>query len=347
MRQYENIIVWAFVLMAAVISSYATFLGLEADRQEFYFCLFISVFSFVALLASNYWIGIAVFRESGIRKAIGVALPILMIFWFSTLWSITGLARNELFAIQVESVATEVSRGFDPSGITSYSKSLIAAISTVIDLLEGAEAKARKGFYTGADTIGPLAQNFRVAIDKLSLRKQQLEAHRIGRDSIISEIDGLINGLRQFKSYDSKDAFLVTVRKVVDMARGISLTVEREMVDGIQTTLSQVESNIEEFSSKTITKKDRQNLVQVEVQEIRSTVNRFKKRLGSGQSQMKLDIAVPYGSLSTQLWVLALSGVDKVFNWWGFCFAFDYAPVALMMFHQRRRRLEIFTRNKR
>ena len=159
------------MLLCAGVSAYATYIGFSVQIEK-HLAIMFAITSCIVMLFAAYLAGWTV-QSKYVKKIKALILLIVMgaVFSFSTLWSIVGMAKNEVFRIDSAQNINAFVAAYSNTGYPQQYASAVTAVDQTEKSIRRVANNSSKGMYTGASGKGTLYHSMALVADKLGQAK--------------------------------------------------------------------------------------------------------------------------------------------------------------------------------
>lgn len=317
----------ATIVACATVSSYSTYQGLLAVLNP-QFSLALAVCSGLILVTLPY----AMFKLFDNIRFIPLRLVCLFVipmslFALSTVWSIVGLAKNEIFMHLVQENNTEFVDKYYPSEVTSRMDRVSQLLTNVEAFAERGKKNAMSGLYSGMAGQGDIARTMELLAEKTRTSSEQmvLVDNKVGDELV--KVSGLVGTMQSLNNWDDRDEYLTVIREVNRTVKEIESTGFDIMLREARTSVDGAALNLKTIQEQNLKRDSSRGVVESEIKTLNAYGEEIDRLLENSTVSLPL---VDVRRMDTPIVVLAFNNMFNIFNWWALCLGLDFAPFPLI-----------------
>jgi len=328
------------MLLCAGVSAYATYIGFSVQIEK-HLAILLAIASCVVMLFAAYLAGWTVQSKHTTKfKALVLLVVMSAVFAFSTLWSIVGMAKNEVFRIDSAQNINAFVAAYSNTGYLQQYASAVTAVDQTEKSIRRVANNSSKGMYTGASGKGTLYHSMALVADKLGQAKiilrdsQKLVAeYNTAIKSNLSTIQDNLEVIdrKQFSQrVTSINEALASLKQVEGSA---ILTESIVALDSVINTITSLKEGQAARGAKTA-------LLEAELQSL--TSNRDRMENLANTIKVSID-GLSFSPVTEPPIIQCFRHFEYTFHWWALSIALDIVPVwlmvALMLIAKRNQRI--------
>lgn len=316
------------MLLCAGVSAYATYIGFSMQIEKDLAVMF-AVASCVVMLFAAYLAGWIV-QSSYSKKMKGVVLFIVLgaVFSFSTLWSIVGMAKNEVFRIDTASNINTFVAEYSNTGYPQQYASAVTVVEQTEQSIRRVADNSSKGMYTGISGKGTLYNSMILVAEKLGQAKRVLgdskELVAKYNASIRSNLSVIQDNLEAIdrKQFSQRVGAINEALASLKQVQGSTLLTESIVsLDSIINTIRSLKESQRASGKKTA-------ILEAELQSLESNRDRMKNLAETIKVTMT---ALSFSPVTEPPIIQCFRHFKYTFHWWALSIALDIVPVWLMV----------------
>lgn len=315
------------IVACAFVSSFSTYHGLQAvlDRG---FSMALAVCSGLILIMLPF----AMFkllentRYTLVRVAYLVIIP-LGIFVLSTVWSIVGLAKDEIFMNQVQQTNTDFVNNYYPSEITGKLNKAELLLDNVEAFAEQAEKNAQSGVYSGLPGVGDISRTMGLLHGKVSISILQLQQLESNVADDLGKITMLVSKMHSLTHWEDREEYMDVIREVNRTVKSIEDVGLDVMLNDVMTSVQSAADNLQVIQKDNLKRASSRGVIDSEIRSLQAYHAELNKLSANLSVQLPL---VNVQQMDTPIVILAFRDMLKIFNWWALCLGLDFAPFPLI-----------------
>ena len=315
------------VCTCAVASSYFTYEGLLAT-QEPTASLMLAVISglLLVLCPSGLFALKAKIKNTPLRVIFIVGLP-AFIFFVSTIWTVVGMAKDEMFANRVQENNDAFIDNFRPTQVTDNIDRTHQLVNKVNDFAMLVEKNAKQGLYSGLSGRGDISRTMEQLHRKVKITIADLNRLEGVVDEDLKVITELTKEMQHIKEWQRREEYLNTIREVnqrVEAVKEIGLDL---MINGVKLSVSSASENLALIKEENLRRATSKGIVESEIR----TLKGLAQELDELSQRLSVDLPkVSVAAMNHLPQELALIMFFQIYNWWALSLAMDYAPFLLI-----------------
>jgi hypothetical protein len=314
------------ILICTSASAYATYTGLIDSVAPFIAGTVALASFFLMLYFSNIIAKFLNSTNSLISRFLLVITAAFLIFSSSTMWSIVGLSKNEIYRLANYDQYKIFSNEFTESQLVPKYKSAQQSINIAQKDTTRILNNSSEGLYTGNKTKGTIWKSA-IVVDK------KINDIRSKVDTVINDINTAQNIITSEMRIMESDPESFTKRNYSNHVRKINLELQKILSPGINIGLISLESSIQNLeqtlrdyakTKHTSTQKaliTEANTLQGDIEQI---TNAFKA-LNISIAPLK-DLASSEPTIK-----LCYENILNMLHWWALCITLDFVPFLFMI----------------
>ncbi len=315
------------VIACAFVSSLSTYQGLQAVLDKS-FSLALAICSGLILVMLPF----AMFklldnaRYPIVRFAYFIIIP-LGIFVLSTVWSIVGLAKDEIFMNLVQETNTNFVNNYYPSEITGKLEKANLLIGNVEAFAEQAEMNAKTGVYSGLPGVGDISRTVGVLHGKAAISKIQLQQLESRVSDELDRITELVSRMHNLNHWDDRNEYMDVIREVNRNVKSIEDVGLDVMLNDVITNVESARDNLITIQKEKLKRATSKGVIDSEIRSLQAYADELQRLNENLVVSLPL---VNVRAMDTPIVLLAFKNMLKIINWWALCLGLDFAPFPLI-----------------
>jgi hypothetical protein len=326
---FQKILLILTIAIAAIISSYSTYLGFETQVESVYFAAGLAAISGLMLLSFSYGITHVVKSDNinNFFKLILIPFILIAIFFFSTLWSIVGIAKNELQSIHFKSANSQFINRYSAESLIPLMTNAENIMSSLSISVKNNKINAEKGKFTGIAKRGRVSRNFEFLEEKINLSANQFKKLKNGIQAKFFDINENMAKLTRIDYLSRKDEYLLLLRKTNDLLGSIKNTTFTSDINICIASVSKAAELFEDIKEQSKYSQTTEAFINSEI----NSLNSYKEELETAKEALVFTYQpVDIEFIETNVKDLSFIYFFKILHWWALCLAIDFSSIALM-----------------
>ncbi|WP_419786260.1 hypothetical protein [Pseudodesulfovibrio sp.] len=316
------------MLACAGVSAYATYEGLAVQVTKG-FALLLSFASWIVVLFAAYYAGAKLLKRSSFfMRFFIVVLAFCGILSFSTLWSVVGMAKGQVFILGAAESINNFVVEYSTSGYQQHYASALSAVKQTMESVATVRKNSERGLYTGVAKPGVITKSMTLVEEKLRkaedfMGQATADAHKFD-DAIrtnLTNIQGSIDSL------DKKEFFRQS-NEINSALASLNHLNGSQMLNESIVALNSVIDILDDKTAEDSQKGRKREVLAAEVKSLISCKERMQDALMGMQFKVTpLSVA----SVTDPLILQCLKHFPSTFHWWALSVALDVVPFLLML----------------
>lgn len=306
-------------------SAYSTYLGLDVSIGSHHSAI---IFSSVSAIAA---FGLSLFvtkiRQSEdialIKKLTSVVLVLVVTFFGSTLWSVVGIASEDIFREYKKKVVLDVETSISQDHTLACAEEAANTVSTLLSLVTKINENALSGKYTGSKKEGPLSRTFELLKSDISIQNKALEGKVEQMTEIIEGVGDNLVSMKEVKDLKNRGDLNTEVSKVNTAMLRLDNIIFKPILETISAQVNFAITMISDFEKKMNYNSVSSALIKSQMNSLTVQSTRLAENIEKINEVKLLDTEL----LDKSITWLALDNYFSIIHWWMFCITIDLLPI--------------------
>ncbi|WP_320174154.1 hypothetical protein [Maridesulfovibrio sp.] len=314
------------ILICTSASAYATYTGLIDSVSPFIASTVALASFFLMLYFSNIIAKFLSSTHSFISRILLIITAAILIFSSSTMWSIVGLSKNEIYRLSNYDQYKTFSNNFTESDLIPKYITAQQSINIAQKDTERILKNSSQGLYTGNQKKGTIWKSATIVDKKISDIQNKV-------DSNIEKINASQKIITSELSIMESDPESFTKRNYSNHVRTINLELQKILSPGIgigqislENSIKNLEQTLREYSQQKQT--STQKALTTEANTLQGDLEQIQKAFKA------LDITIaPLKDLASSEPTIKLcyNNILNMLHWWALCLTLDFVPFLFMI----------------